>query len=66
MALYDCDLSTISVSLPCHWKMSEALKAIIIRVTEIKLHVLRQNCYKVNFKIWYMLKITSSGQIVNK
>jgi len=37
MALYDCDLSTISVSLPCHWKMSEPLKAIIIRVTEIKL-----------------------------
>jgi hypothetical protein len=63
MALYD---STVSVSLPCHWKMSEPLKAIIIRVTEIKLHVLRQNCYKVNLKILYMLKIRSSGQTVNK
>ena len=50
MALYDCDLSTVSVSLPCHWKMSEPLKAIIIRVTDIKLHVLRQNFYKVNLK----------------
>jgi len=66
MALYDCDHSTVSVSLPCHWKMSEPLKAIFIRVTEIKLHVLRQNCYKVNLKILYMLKFPSSGQIVNK
>jgi hypothetical protein len=42
------------------------MKAIIIRVTEIQLHVLRQNCYKVNFKILYTLKITSYEQIVYK
>jgi hypothetical protein len=58
----ECDLSTVSVSLPCSWKMSEPFKAIVIRVTEIKLHVLRENCYKVNLKYFTSSKFQVLGR----